>query len=331
MTKKRVVVTGMGVISPFGQGKDSFFESIEKGETCFDEHYSDAGFFDKAFQVGPRICGKVKEWDYQTVKYLNPRKLKKLQSFEQWLLIVSAEALKDAGVKPFKKFKKPVSVIIGTDLYHLITMEDFFFQPRMEPNTPAKISNLISLHLKLNSPTFAITAGESTGLVVIGTAFGIIRNGWSDMVIAAAGSQINNCILWGYDELKILAPAADNRIKSFDKKGDGTILSEGAACLILESLDSATQRGAKIYGEVIGYGSEASTNENSSPLNADETVIQKAMERALNDANIKNAEVDYICAHANGLLKFDEAEARAIKGLYGKCPSNPFVSSIKSS
>lgn len=318
--RKNAVITGMGLLTPFGQGIEAFLDAIKESDSCFTKSAPSSDSIEDAFDVKAQLCGKIDRWNFVQPRYMNFRKYSQLHRFQQWLFIACADALQDSGLKRFFKKTDRIGIINASDLYHLYSLENLESQQMVEKNTPASISNILALYLRINGPTFSIAAGECSGLVAVGQASELIRNDRCDIVVVTCGTQLNNSIRCGYEELGYISIPPHECLKPFDKKRNGTILSEGAGCIIVEARESAVRREVDIYGEIIGYAISCKHN-TAGPA------IQSSMQQSLHDAEITHANVDFICASANGNIELDRSERDAVNCLFD---ANIPVSGIKS-
>lgn len=334
--KRRVVVTGLGAITPVGNSVDSFWNSIKEGKNGI----NNISLFDTTdFKV--KMAAEVK--DFKPEDYLNKKECKRMDRYTQFALIASNEAIKDSGLNMEEVDKDRVSIIFGSGIGGLSTIENQIKTlvakgpNRVSPLTiPMAISNMaagmIGIEHGILGSCLSLTSACATSTHCIGEAFRNIRDGYSDIVIAG-GSEASICEfgIAGFQALTALSKSEDRNRASipFDKDRNGFVMGEGGAALILEDLESALKRGAKIYGEVVGYGTTCDAYHMTSPV-MDGSGAAKAMRNAMNDADIKASEIGYINAHGTSTEINDKVETLAIKLALGEASKNVFVSSTKS-
>lgn len=334
--KRRVVVTGLGAITPVGNSVDSFWNSIKEGKNGIDN----ISLFDTTdFKV--KMAGEVK--DFKPEDYLNKKECKRMDRYTQFALVASNEAVKDSGLNMEEIDKDRVSIIFGSGIGGLSTIENQIKTlvakgpNRVSPLTiPMAISNMaagmIGIEHGILGSCLSLTSACATSTHCIGEAFRSIRDGYSDIVIAG-GSEASICEfgIAGFQALTALSKSEDRNRASipFDKDRNGFVMGEGGAALILEDLESALNRGAKIYGEVVGYGTTCDAYHMTSPV-MDGSGAAKAMKNAMKDAGISANEIGYINAHGTSTEINDKVETLAIKSAFGEESKNVLVSSTKS-
>ncbi|WP_352419571.1 beta-ketoacyl-ACP synthase II [Proteiniborus sp.] len=335
--KKRVVITGLGIISPIGIGKIEFWNSLLEGKsgishiTRFDtEGYSTT------------IAGEVKNFNAED--YIDKKEAKKMDKFTQYAVAASKLALEDAEINLEKINKEKFGVIIGSGIGGLETFEEQhnkllekgprrvspFFIPMMIGNMAAgQIS--IMLGAKGVNETIVTACASSTN--AIGDAFKVIQRGDNDIVVTGGTeASITPMALAGFSSMKALSTNNSEPFRAsrpFDKNRDGFVMGEGAGILILEEFGHALERGARIYGEIIGYGSTADAYHITTPSDGGEGAA-RAMRMALDDANISPEDVDYINAHGTSTTYNDMLETAAIKEVFKEHAYKLKVSSTKS-
>lgn len=335
--KRRVVITGLGIISPIGIGKTEFWNSLLEGKsgithiTRFDtEGYSTT------------IAGEVK--DFVPEDYIDKKEAKKMDRFTQYAVAASKLAIEDANIDLRNIKKERFGVIIGSGIGGLETFEEQhkkllekgpkrvspFFIPMMIGNMAAgQIS--IMLGAKGVNETIVTACASSTN--AIGDAFKVIQRGDNDIIVTGGTeASITPMALAGFSAMKALStnnlePSKASR--PFDKNRDGFIMGEGAGVLILEELQHALERGAKIYGEVIGYGATADAYHITTPAEGGEGAA-RAMKMALDDAEIQPQDVDYINAHGTSTSYNDALETAAIREVFKEHAYRLKISSTKS-
>ncbi|MDD3437669.1 MAG: beta-ketoacyl-ACP synthase II [Candidatus Gastranaerophilales bacterium] len=340
MTKRRVVITGMGAISPFGVGVDKFWDSIIAGKSGIALTKS----IDSEKQP-VKISGEVK--DFNPEDYLDPKEVKKMDRFTQFGMVAAEEAIKDAkleniiGMDPYK-----IGVIVSSaaggfqtfEKNHLAILERG--PAKCSPFTiPMMIvdmaSGRIAIKYGFKGVNKAVVSACATGSHSIGDSFRSIQYGDADIMIAGGcEATICNIGIGAFTSARTLSKRNDEPQKAsrpYDKDRDGFIMSEGAGILVMEEYEHAKARGAKIYAEIIGYGQTEDAYDIVAP-DPEGHGAKKAMEFALKDANLKPTDVQYINSHGTSTGLGDIAESKAIAELFGDLTTNKdlLVSSTKS-
>lgn len=334
--KRRVVVTGLGAITPVGNSVDSFWNSIKEGKNGIDN----ISLFDTTnFKV--KMAGEVK--DFNPEDYLNKKECKRMDRYTQFALVATNEAIKDSKLSMEEIDKDRVSIIFGSGIGGLSTIENQIKTlvakgpNRVSPLTiPMAISNMaagmIGIEHGVLGSCLSLTSACATSTHCVGEAFRSIRDGYSDIVIAG-GSEASICEfgIAGFQALTALSKSEDRNRASipFDKDRNGFVMGEGAGVLVLEDLEGALKRGAKIYAEVVGYGTTCDAYHMTSPV-MHGSGAAKAMKNAMKDAGITPSEIGYINAHGTSTEINDKVETLAIKSALGEEAKNVFVSSTKS-
>ena len=333
---RRVVITGMGAITPIGLNVESFWESIRAGKTGFGPITK----FD-ASGYKCRLAAEVKDFDAK--EYMDPRSAKRMELFCQYAVAAAGEALKDSGIDLEQENPFRVGVSIGSGIGSLQAMEREHQKllekgpGRVNPLlVPMMISNMaagnVSIQFGLKGKNINVVTACATGANSIGEAFRAIQHGEAE-VMAAGGteSSITPVGIAGFTSLTALSSSDDVKRCSipFDKERSGFVMGEGAGVVILEELEHAKKRGAKIYGELAGYGCTADAYHITSPAE-DGSGAAKAMEYALSDAGVAKEEITYINAHGTSTHHNDLFETRAIKLCFGEHAENIKINSTKS-
>ncbi|MFY9216923.1 MAG: beta-ketoacyl-ACP synthase II [Tepidanaerobacteraceae bacterium] len=337
MEKKRVVVTGMGVISPVGTGLNKFWDSLVKGKSGIDKITR----FDTS-DLPSRIAGEVR--DFNPEAYIEKKELKRLDRFTQFAISATKMALEDADLDLSTVDKTRIGVILGSGIGGNATWEEQhsilsskgpkrvspFFIPMMIVNMA---SGQVSMAFGLKGPNFTVVTACASGTNAIGEAFRTLQRGDADIIISGGTeAPITMLSLAGFSSMKALSSRNDEpslASRPFDRERDGFVMGEGAGILVMESLDSALKRNAKIYGEVVGYGSTADAYHLTQPSPEGEGA-SRAMEAAISDAGISPSDVDYINAHGTSTPLNDKFETMAIKNTFGEHAYKLAVSSTKS-
>lgn len=335
--KKRVVVTGIGVISPVGIGIEAFWQSLINGKSGL----GPVTQFD-ASQLATRIAGEVKDFD--PLQYLDKKEARRMDRYTQFALSAAKMAVEDAALDLDKLDRLRVGVVLGTGIGGTKTFEDQhqvllergpnrvspFFVPMMIANIAA---GQISIMLDAHGPNYTVVSACASATNAIGEAFKVIQRGDADVVITGGTeAAVTATSMAGFCAMKAMSTRNDDpqgASRPFDKDRDGFVLSEGAGILVLESLEHAQARGAKIYGEMAGYGCTADAYHITAPA-PDGTHAARAMALALKDGDLETEEVDYINAHGTSTDLNDKLETMAIKQVFGKRAGQIPISSTKS-
>jgi 3-oxoacyl-[acyl-carrier-protein] synthase II len=335
--KRRVVVTGLGLITPLGTGIQKTWEGICKGASGIDRITT----FD-ASEFPVQIAGEVK--DFNAEDFIERKEIKKMDVFIQYALSAGSMAIEDAGLKITEENADRVGVIVGAGIggiqtierYHSVLLENG--QRRISPFfIPMLITNLaagqISMRFGARGPNSCVTTACAAGTHAIGDSFKIIQRGDADAMIAGGSeSAITPLTIAGFANMKALSSRNDSPQKAsrpFDVERDGFVIAEGAGIIVLEELEVALARRAKIYAEVIGYGMTADAYHMTAPDPEGRGVVN-CMRVALRDAGIAPEAVNYINAHGTSTPYNDKHETSAIKHVFGEHVHQLAVSSTKS-
>lgn len=337
MEKKRVVVTGLGLITPLGIGVESSWNSLIEGRSGIGRITR----FD-ASDLPVQIAGEVKDFDPSL--YIEQKEIKKMDRFIHFAVAASTMAIEDSGLKITDNNAERVGVIIGSGIgglpaiehYHKVYLERGyrritpFFIPMLIINLA---SGQVSIKFGAKGPNSAVATACATGSHAIGDAFRIIQRGDADVMIAGgAESVITPLAIGGFAVMKALSTRnnePERASRPFDIDRDGFVMGEGAGIVVLESLDSAKERGAKIYAEIVGYGMTSDAYHITAPAPEGEGAAT-CMSLALKDAGVDPNVVDYINAHGTSTKYGDEIETSAIKKVFGEHAYKLSVSSTKS-
>ena len=343
MTKRRVVITGMGVVSPFGVGSDKLWENVAAGKSGITRIENMEDMSGHTVLIG----GEVKTKDFNPENYFEPKEAKRLDKFLQYAIVAAREAVEDSKIKEAQTDPYRFGVIVGAAAGGFQTIEKNYYSmltkgpTKCSPFTiPMLITDMcagkISMELGAKGVNKAVVSACATSAHCIGDAFRTIQYDEAD-VVAAGGSEAVICMigLGAFTAARTLSKRNDEPEKAsrpYDKDRDGFVMSEGAGILILEELEHAKKRGAKIYAEIIGYGQTGDAYDLVAPC-PDGSSAAKAMEFALKDANINAEDVDYINTHGTSTHLGDIAESMAIEKVFGDKEKNPKlkISSTKSS
>ncbi|MBQ4898847.1 beta-ketoacyl-ACP synthase II [Paenibacillus sp. Marseille-P2973] len=321
----RVVVTGMGIVSPLGNEVETFWSNLKEGKSGIS--YID--LFD-ASAFGTRIAGQVRDFDPEAL--FGRKEARKMDRFVQFGLYAAEQAVKQANLDVNLIDRERFGVYVGTGIGGIQTLTDNMeaYQNRgpgrVSPSlVPMMISNMaaaqISIRFGAMGPTLSPVTACSIGNTAIGEAFRLIRSGDADVILAGGTeAAIHPLSLASFGNATALSKRGEHPEKAsrpFDADRDGFVMAEGAGILVLESLDHALRRGAPIYAEVIGYGASSDAYHVVASHPEGEGAFL-AMKRALQSAGITPAEVDVVSAHATSTQVGDLAETKALKKLFGE-------------
>lgn len=335
--KKRVVITGLGVISPVGTGVDKFWNNLLSGTsgigpiTRFDTN-----------DMPTKIAGEVK--DFEVEKYIDRKEARRMDLFTQYAVSAAKMAVADSGLNMAEEDQNRIGVVLGSGIGGMETFEEQckvlmkkgpnrvspFMVPMMIVNMAA---GQISIHLGAKGPNITVVTACASGTNAVGDAFKIIQRGDADIVITGGTeASITPLALSGFCSMKALSTRNDEPTKAsrpFDKNRDGFVMGEGSTILILESLEHAQKRKGNIYAEVLGYGATADAHHITAPAPGGEGAARSMM-MAIEDGGLKPEDIDYINAHGTSTELNDKFESLAIKKVFGQSAANIMVSSTKS-
>ncbi|GED58239.1 beta-ketoacyl-ACP synthase II [Brevibacillus formosus] len=335
--KRRVVITGVGVVSPVGNDAQTFWNSLLEGKSGIDR----VAAFD-ASDYPTQIAGEVKNFDPE--QYMDKKDIRRTDRFVQFGLAAAKMAVEDAKLEITPENAERVGVYIGSGIGGLTTWEEQhsvllekgprrvspFFIPMLIANMA---SGAVSIQYGAKGPTSSAITACATGTNAIGDALRLIQFDHADVMIAGgAEATVRPMAFAGFCSAKAMSTRNDEPQKAsrpFDKDRDGFVMGEGAGVLILEELEHAKKRGATIIAEVIGYGMSADAHHITSPSPGGEGAA-RCMASALKDAGVDPTEVQYINAHGTSTGQGDIAETQAIKSVFGEHAYKLAVSSTKS-
>ena len=337
MAEKRVVITGMGLVSPVGNNVEESWANIRAGKSGIDW----ISLFD-ADLVENRVAGEVKGLDLEGK--FGRREMRRMDRAQMLALVAAEEALNDAGIEITDDNKYDVGVVVGSGIGGIVTVVQALqgFQARGHKGVspvivPALlhdgISSRVSMHFGLKGPNYNITAACATSNNSLGDAADLIRMGRAKVMVAGGSEAcIMPMVISGFNNMKVLTNTEDVPEKAsrpFDASRDGFVAAEGAALMILEDLDHALARGVRIYAELTGYGHTSDAFHVTAP-NPDGVDAAEAMRRALREARISTTEISYINAHGTATQLNDKSETLAIKQALGEEAYKIPISSTKS-
>ena len=331
---RRVAITGMGIISPVGNTCEDFITNLIAGRSGIRRISPD---FDDRLSI--RIAAQA---DFSAEEHFTKKYARTLDRVSQFALAAAAQAWKDAGMELTEAEKKRSGVYMGTGMGGARTLEDSYEQlyrqnvKRLHPLTVVMVMNnaaasCVSIEHGLKGPCLTFSTACSSSAVAIGEAFRLIKHGYADVMLAGGTeSLLTFGIMMSWESIGTLALEAEDPSTScrpFSKDRTGFVLGEGAAVLVLESMDRATKRGARIYGEMAGYGSTADAGHITKPSVEGQSL---AIEAALEEAGMGPDHIDYINAHGTATQANDLVETLAIKKVFGQRAYDIPISSTKS-
>lgn len=337
MTKRRVVITGLGLVTPVGNTVESSWQALLAGKSGI----APITKFD-ASAFATRISGSVKDFDVE--QYVSKKDARKMDLFIQYGMAAGIQAVEDAGLDMEKEDPTRVGAAIGAGMggmwlieqNHTALMEG---GPRkISPFfVPSTIINMIAGHLSIRygmtGPNFAITTACTTGVHNIGFAARTIAYGDADVMVAGGAEDVTSPLgVGGFSAAKALSTRNDDPTaasRPWDKDRDGFVIGDGAGIMVLEEYEHAKARGAKIYAEINGFGMSGDAFHMTSPP-ADGAGAALAMVNAIKDAGVALDVIGYINAHGTSTPAGDKAEAAAVKSVFGASAYNVMVSSTKS-
>lgn len=337
MSTRRVVVTGIGAFTPIGKSAPDFWNGLVSGKSGVRtlEHFDTTDFATK-------FAAQIE--DYEPTDHFDRKEARRLDKVAQYALIASGEAIEDSKLDLEKIDKDEVAVLVGTGIGGMETFYEQsvsfhehgprgvspFFIPMLIPDI---VSGQISIKYGFRGPNFCAVSACATGSHNIGLAYDAIRYGQADYAVAGGTeAPVTRIGISGFNSMKAMSTRNDSpetASRPFDKDRDGFVLGEGAGIFILESLDSALDRGARIYGEIKGYGFSADAYHITAP-DPDGNGVTLAMTRAMKAAEIKPEDVDHINMHGTSTPLGDIAETNTIKKVFGDHSKKINLNSTKS-
>ncbi len=333
--EKRVVITGLGAITPIGKNVKETWEGIENKKCGVDN----ISLFDTT-NFKTKLAAEVKE--YNPLDYFEQKQAKRLDRCSQFAIIAAREAVNDSGISKENTNYDKVGIFVSSGIGGLTTIQEQCEINYIKGNNrvspmfiPMSIANMpagnIAIEFGFKGESMSIVTACASSTHAIGEAYKTIKQGYEDVIIAG-GTEASICSsgMAGFENMKALSNSTDKNRASmpFDKERNGFVMGEGAGILVLEELEHAKQRGAKIYAEIIGFGATTDAYHITSPC-PDGECGAKAMIRAMQDAKIEPKDVDYINAHGTSTHLNDLTETMAIKTALGDESKNVMVSSSK--
>ena len=337
MSKRRVVVTGMGMLTPLGVDLESSWQGLTAGKSGIAPIQS----FDTT-DYSVRFGGHVPEFDIS--EYLPPKEARRMDGFMQFGLVAGIQAMRDSGLEVTDENRDRIGVAVGSGIGGIVTIETC--HDVVNSRGPAKVSpffvpsciiNMIAGHLSimygLQGPNIAITTACTTGTHNIGFGARLIASGDADaMVVGGAEKSTSPTTMAGFAAMRALSTRneePERASRPWDRDRDGFVLSDASAVLVLEEYEQAKTRGARIYCELAGFGMSADASHITSPSENGQGAA-RSMQNALNDAEMPASEISYINAHGTSTVLGDIAETMAIKRVMGSDANKVAVSSTKS-
>ena len=322
--ERRVVITGLGAITPLGNNVEEFWKGIKEGKCGIDQITK---FDASEFKV--KLAAEVK--GYNPEDYFDRREAKRLDLFSQYAMVASREAWKDSGLDKETENMERVGVIVGSGIGGIQTIETENRKcnekgpDRVSPMyIPMGILNMatgnVAIDIGAKGESMAMVTACASGTHCIGESFRMIKHGYQDVVLAGGTEAgITPLSIAGFTNIKALTKAEDKNRASipFDKERSGFVMAEGAGVVVLEEYEHAKARGAKIYAEIVGYGATSDAYHITSPAPGGEGGA-RAMKLAMEEGNVKPEEITYINAHGTSTHLNDSCETQAIKTALGE-------------
>ncbi len=331
----RVVVTGMGAVSPLGIGVDKFREGIFSGKNGVDT-------IPELVEWGMPVTFGGKVWDYKDEDFFEKKEARRLDKFSKFAIVAAEEAWKDADIKDYDPYR--VATIVATGMGGLETLEknkEVLLKkgPRYVSalTIPMLIPNMaganIALRLGLKGQSFTPVTACASSLDAIGIAYRLLKSGTADMaVVGGTEASITPLGISSFASARALSRRNNDpkhASRPFDKDHDGFVMAEGAAVLVIEALEHAMKRGAKIYAEIVGYGATSDAYHITAP-NPEADTQAKAIEIAIKEAGIGPEDIDYVNAHGTSTPANDTTETKVLKKALGEHAYKVHISSTKS-
>ncbi|MFC1576668.1 beta-ketoacyl-ACP synthase II [Candidatus Omnitrophota bacterium] len=341
MSKKRVVVTGLGAVTPVGKTVPELWKSLLEGRSGVGRIQS----FDPTY-FSCQIAAEVTNFD--PLKFLSPKDARKTDRFVQFAIAAAKEAVDNSQIDLDKANRERVGVIVGSGIggLHTVEAEHNKYIQRGPEKGPGKISPFlipniivnmaagqISIYFKVRGPNLAVVSACATGNHAIGNAYHVLQNGETDVIITG-GSEAATTVMGfgGFCALRALSTRNDEPKRAsrpFDKERDGFVMGEGAGIIVLEELEHALKRNAPIHCELVGYSMNGDAYHMTAP-DPEGVGATNCMKMCLDDAGLKPEDVDYINAHGTSTLYNDKIETLAIKKVFGDYARKLAISSTKS-
>ena len=325
----RVVVTGLGVISPVGQSAPEYWSALIAGRSGLAPPSAEL-----APHVSTKLLGQVRDFD--PAAHFEPSQVAVLDRVSQFAVVAARQALAQSGLSLDGELSERTAVIVGTGSGGHTTVDESFHRlyaegaKRLHPLTIPKAmisapASQISMFCRARGPSFAISSACASATHAIGQAFHLVRSGGATCALSGGTeASITPGALKGWEAMRIMAPDA---CRPFSRDRKGMVIAEGAAVLVLETLENARQRGAEILAELVGFGMSADARDLTAP---DSGGMARAISSALADASLAPDMIDYVNAHGTGTVANDEAETNALHASFRDHAMRLAVSSTKS-
>jgi 3-oxoacyl-[acyl-carrier-protein] synthase II len=338
LSKRRVVVTGLGIVSPVGNDVASAWASILSGKSGI----APVTRFDTS-TFPTHFGGEIRQLDLEP--YMSPKDARRMDAFMQYGVVAGMQAMRDSGLEVTDANADRIGVLMGSGMGGLESIEETY-DKYLETHSPRKVSpffipasiiNLVSGHLsiafKVTGPNLAVATACTTSTHSLGLAMRLIQYGEADAMLAG-GSEMATCVtgMSGFAQAKALSQRNDDpqaASRPWDKDRDGFVMGDGAGAMMLEEYEHAKARGATVYAEIVGFGMSGDAYHVTAPPENGEGA-RKAMAKALLDARLNPQEVQYVNAHATSTELGDRAETLAIRRAFGPAADRLAVSSTKS-
>ena len=338
MSRRRVVVTGLGIVSPVGNDVASAWDSILSGRSGI----AAVTRFDTA-SFPTHFGGEIRQLDLEP--YMSTKDARRMDAFMQYGVVAGTQAMRDSGLVVTESNSDRIGILMGSGMGGLESIEETY-DKYLETHSPKKVSpffipasiiNLVSGHLSIafnvTGPNLAVATACTTSTHSLGLAMRLIQYGEADAMLAG-GSEMATCVtgMSGFAQAKALSQRNDDPAgasRPWDKDRDGFVMGDGAGAMMLEEYEQAKARGAKIYAEIVGFGMSGDAFHVTAPPENGEGA-RKAMAKALSDAQLNPDEVQYVNAHATSTELGDRAETLAIRRAFGPAADKLAVSSTKS-
>jgi 3-oxoacyl-[acyl-carrier-protein] synthase II len=338
LSRRRVVVTGLGIVSPVGNDVASAWASILSGRSGIAPvaRFDTAGF-------PTHFGGEIRDLDLEP--YMSTKDARRMDAFMQYGVVAGMQAMRDSGLVVTEANSDRIGILMGSGMGGLESIEDTY-DKYLETHSPKKVSpffipasiiNLVSGHLSIafniTGPNLAVATACTTSTHAIGLAMRLIQYGEADAMLAG-GSEMATCVtgMSGFAQAKALSQRNDDpqgASRPWDKDRDGFVMGDGAGAMMLEEYEQAKARGARIYAEIVGFGMSGDAFHVTAPPENGEGA-RKAMSKALSDAQLSPERVQYVNAHATSTGLGDRAETLAIRRAFGPAADKLAVSSTKS-
>ena len=338
MSKRRVVITGLGVVSPVGNDVDSAWAAILAGHSGIAniERFETTNF-------PTHFGGEIKTLDLES--YMTAKDARRMDAFMQYGVVAGIQAMRDSGLQVTEANSDRIGIMMGSGMGGLESIEETY-DKYLETNSPKRVSpffipasiiNLVSGHLsiifRITGPNLAVATACTTSTHAIGLAMRLIQHGEVDAMLAG-GSEMATCVtgMSGFAQAKALSQRNDDpqgASRPWDKDRDGFVMGDGAGAMMLEEYAHAKARGAKIYAEIVGFGMSGDAFHVTAPPEDGEGA-RKAMAKAITDAQLNPDQIQYVNAHATSTGLGDRAETLAIRRAFGTAADKLAVSSTKS-